>query len=84
MSLKAPIEVRSVKIETIVGSAPTINDDDTADLRILNVKDGNTKHLVVKGKGVDLRELNLARQGRKPPAAEVTSEDSKKVATATR
>lgn len=84
MPLKTPIEVRSFKVGTLVVSAPAISEVDTGTARILNVKDGNIKCLVIKGQGVDLRELNLERHGRKGPEVEITSPEIAKAANATR
>lgn len=78
MSLQAPIRVRSFKIGRVTVQSLVSDDVVTADFvsatpKILRAVDGVFKSAFVGRQGVDLRDINRARQGLKEPEPEITS-----------
>lgn len=78
MSLKAPIEVRSLKAARVTVHTATAGDIATADFvsgapRILHVVTGAVKAVFIGQHGTDLRDVNRARHGQKELEPELTA-----------
>lgn len=78
MSLKAPIEVRSLRSTRITVNPSRMIDVVTADFvsgtpRSLHVLDGVIKAVSIGQENTDLREVNRARYGLKEPEPELTA-----------